>query len=92
MLEEEEVQGRWEKGKKYAVGFAICNCHLIIRGDKSRKVGQIEHEGNPKERNSCRDIATEETMFILFTCLWVTYRGCQVMRICIAANGKNIND
>jgi hypothetical protein len=57
--------------KKYAVGFAICSCHLIIRSDKSRKVGQIEDEGNPKERNSCRDIATEETMFIYFIYLFV---------------------
>lgn len=70
-LEEEEVTRRWEKGKKYAVGFEICSCHLIIRGDKSRKVGQIEDEGNPNERNSCRDIETEETKFIYFIDLLV---------------------
>jgi hypothetical protein len=34
----------------------------MIRGDKSRKVGQIEHEENPKEKNSCRYIATEGTI------------------------------
>jgi hypothetical protein len=38
------------KRKKYAAGFAIRSCHLMIRGDKSRKVGQIEHEGNPQGR------------------------------------------
>jgi hypothetical protein len=71
-LEEEEVAGKREKGKKYAVGFAVCS-RLIIHCDKSRKLEQTEHEGNPKERNSCRGIATEETMFIFCICLLVSY-------------------
>jgi hypothetical protein len=36
-FEEEEVTGRREKGRKFAVGFAVCSCRLIIQGDKSRK-------------------------------------------------------
>jgi len=36
-----------------------------------RKVGQTENDGNPKEKNSCRDIATEEGMFIYFIYLLV---------------------
>jgi len=49
-LEEEEVTGRREKGKKYAVDFAICSCHRIIRSDKSRlKMKETLRKGTAAE-------------------------------------------
>ena len=48
-LEELGSNRKMEKRKKYAVGLAICSCHLISRGDKSRKVRQVEHEGHQRK-------------------------------------------